>query len=210
MPSPAPPAAVHTHSQGKAAAAGAGTKVRHEVWHNWHSLDSGVWGQWSSGDRTTCSTYDLILRQVLLKTTLGACGQLKQQLCARSFWNIEITTPCDRRVLSPGHGRCPLRGNGVSPCTKVLGVPLHLLLGSSWESKPREGPWSPTAAGCKQKEGQEDQGHPPAAQGQYEPPDLGWLSYTLASLCWGELEVIPRDTPCCRLWGLPQRGDASS
>lgn len=59
--------------------------------------------------------------------TLWPLGQLEHQLCARSFWNIEITAPCDRRVLSPGHGRCPLTGNGVSPCRKVLGA--HLLPG---------------------------------------------------------------------------------
>lgn len=130
-------------------------------------------------------------------------GQLKHQLCARSFWNIQVTAPCDRRVLSPGHGRCPLTGNGLSPCTKGLGVPLHLLLGSSWETKPWERPWRPTAAGCKQKEGQQDQGHPPAAQGQHEPPGLGWLSYTLAFLRWGVFEMIPGDTPHCRLWRWP-------
>lgn len=66
-----PSCCTHTHSQGKAVAAGAGTKEWHEVGHNWHSLDSGAWGQWPSGGRITCSTYNLILRQVLLKTLLS-------------------------------------------------------------------------------------------------------------------------------------------
>lgn len=178
-PGPAPPAAVHTHSQGKAVAAGAGRKgmargVTPLALTGFRSMRAMTfWGQ----NYMQCLRLDFKAGSAP-NCPLGACGQLKHQLCARSFWNTEITAPCDRRVLSPGCGSCPLTQNGVSPCTKLPGVPLHLLLGSSWETKPREGLWSPTAAGCKQKEGQKDQGHPPAAQGQHEPPDLGWLSYT--------------------------------
>lgn len=114
-------------------------------------------------------------------STLGSCGQLKHQLCARSFWNIEITAPCGTRT-QPRPWEVPTYTEWGEPMHKGAGIPLHLLLGSSQETEPWEGPWSHTAAGCKQQEGQQDQGHPPAAQGHPEPPDLGWLSSTLAIL----------------------------
>lgn len=77
---------------------------------------------------------------------------------------------------------------GMSPCRKILGVPLHLLLCSRLETKHWEDPWSPTVVSCK-KEGQQDWGTLPGVthlppQGQHVLPSSGlvWFHSGLSAL----------------------------
>lgn len=71
---------------------------------------------------------------------------------------------------------------GMSPCRKILGVPLHLLLCSRLVTKHWEGPWHPTVVSCKQEEGQQDEGTLPGvthllSQGQHVPPSSGLVQF---------------------------------
>lgn len=122
-------------------------------------------------------------------------GQLKHQLCARSFWNIQVTAPCDRRVLSPGPGRCPLTGNGVSPCTT-----------SSWAAAGRPRPGSAHGspqqlAASRRKDSRTRVTH--LLPRVNTNPQAGAGSVTHRPSCAGAFEMIPGDTPHCRLWGWP-------
>lgn len=129
-------------------------------------------------------------------STLGSCGQLKHQFCARSFWNIEITAPV-ARGLSPGPGRCPLTQNGVSPCTKVLAF----LCTSSWAAARRQslgrvpGATQQLAA-SRRKDSRTRVTH--LLPRITLSPQTWAGSVPLWPSCWGESEMIPRDTP----WGL--------